>query len=58
MFAQRRLLLLSLKEHVLMMFLIRDLHIAFIAIVMKEIKIVIRAPVIFAQEKKKNLLSV
>lgn len=56
MFAQRHLLLLSLKEHVLMMFLIQDLLIAFTAIAMKKIKIVICAPVVF--EKKKNLLSV
>lgn len=57
MFAQRHLLLLSLKEHVLMMFLIWDLHIAFTAIEMKKIKIVICAPVVFGLEKKKSLIS-
>lgn len=53
MFAQRHHLLLSLKEHVLMMFLIQDLHIAFVAIAMRKIKIVIWAPVVFALGKKK-----
>lgn len=57
MFTQRHHLLLSLKEHVLMMFLIQDSHIAFVAIAMK-IKIVIWAPVVFAAGEKKNILSV
>lgn len=38
-----------------MMFLIQDLHIAFVAIAMKEIKIVTHAPLVFAAEK--NLIS-
>lgn len=54
MFAQRHHLLLSLKEHVLMMFLIQDLHIAFVAIAMKKIKTVICASV---EKKKKKILS-
>lgn len=57
MFAQKHFLLQSLKEHVLMMFLIQDLHITFIAIAMQKIKIVICASVVFVL-KKKNLLSV
>lgn len=42
-----------------MMFLIQDVHIAFVATAMRKIKIVICAPVVFALgRKKKNLLSV
>lgn len=52
MFAQKHFLLQSLKEHVLMMFLIQDLHITFIAIAMQKIKIVICASVVFVLKKK------
>lgn len=52
MCTERHHLLLSLKEHVLMMFLIQDLNIAFVAIEMKKIKIVICTPVACVHEKK------
>lgn len=52
MLAQRCHLPLSLKEHVLMMFLIQDLHITFVAIAMKKIKIIICSRLVCAHEKK------
>ena len=54
MWEQRHHLLPSSKEHVLMMFLIQDWHIAFVAIAMKKINIVFCAPVVFALGKKKS----